>query len=385
MYRRHLGWVTVVGAALVLAFAFPIPASAKKFQMSGTWIMRKGQTFIPLQFAQSAGGTQMTHVSMGNLTEAQTMPPPQIITDVGGVTTFGAVAPKTLRIPKHRFVDNFGTVLPLGGPMLVQITTMFAIDAPFNTASLMAGGGPGALTWCPSNPACAAVGLPPGAAGMNGRVVYVAPGLKFGGTMQMGLQFGGIVSVKNATFFPGLIAHVAFGGGGTTVRNLAVGGMQAGTNTPNTEMVLLAAGPLTLPGVFPPSGSLITSPGPVVGMLPSITSPMGGMGGSFTTNWGFGHTTGTVIAQQITGSGGDDFFLITGSDNRTPLGGGNITTVAGGLARRNNQSGQTMYAQWDKVRLSLGPKVPSMSPAGFAASGALIILAVGYALRRRLP
>jgi hypothetical protein len=299
------------------------------------------------------------------------------------VTTTG-VAPKTLKIPKHRFVDNFGVVLPLLGTMLVQITTMFQIDAPFATASLMAGSGPGALTWCPSNPACVAAGLPPGTNFDNGRVRYIAPGLQFGGTMQMGLLFGGVVSTKGPAF-PGLIAHVQFGGSGSTVRNLAVGGPQVGTNTPATEMVLLAAGPLTLPGVFPLSGSLITSPGPVVGMLPSITSPSGGMGGSFTTNWGFGHTTGTVVAQQITGTGGDDFFTVMGSDMRTAGGGGNITTVAGGLARRNNAGGQTMYAQWDKVFMTLGPAIPSMSPAGFAAAGALLVLAVGYALRRRLP
>jgi hypothetical protein len=384
MYRRHLGRASAVGAALALILAFPAPALAKKFQMSGTWIMRKGQTFIPLQFAQSAGGSQMTHVSMGNLTEAQTFFPPQIIADVGGVTTSGAVAPKTLKIPKHRFVDNYGVVLPLFGSMLVQITTMFAIDAPFQSASFMAGAGPGALTWCPSNPACVAAGLPPGAAPNNGRVRYIAPGLQFGGTMQMGLLFGGIVSTKGPAF-PGLIAHVAFGGSGTTVRNLAVGGPQAGTNTPATEMVLLAAGPLTLPGMFPLSGSLILSPGPVVGMLPEITSSMGGMGGSFTTNYGFGHTTGTVVAQQITGTGGDDFFTVMGSDMRTAGGGGNITTVAGGLARRNNAGGQTTYAMWDKVSMTLGPAIPSMSPAGFAAAGALLVLAAGYALRRRLP
>ena len=43
-----------------------------------------------------------------------------------------------------------------------------------------------------------------------------------------------------------------------------------------------------------------------------------------------------------------------------------------------------MYASYDKVFLTLAPFVPSMSPAGAAAAGALMLLAVGYAMRRRV-
>jgi hypothetical protein len=53
------------GLAIALALAIaglPASAGAKKYQMSGTWIIRNGQVFIPLQFAVS--GTQ-THKSMG--------------------------------------------------------------------------------------------------------------------------------------------------------------------------------------------------------------------------------------------------------------------------------------------------------------------------------
>jgi hypothetical protein len=34
--------------------------------------------------------------------------------------------------------------------------------------------------------------------------------------------------------------------------------------------------------------------------------------------------------------------------------------------------------------MSLAPPIPSLSPAGFAVAGVLLLLAVGYALRRRL-
>ena len=45
---------------------------------------------------------------------------------------------------------------------------------------------------------------------------------------------------------------------------------------------------------------------------------------------------------------------------------------------------QVSYGSYHKVYLTLAPFVPSMSPAGAAAAGALMLLAVGYALRRRL-
>ena len=42
------------------------------------------------------------------------------------------------------------------------------------------------------------------------------------------------------------------------------------------------------------------------------------------------------------------------------------------------------YPVYLKVYLTLAPFVPSMSPAGVAAAGALMLLAVGYAMRRRV-
>ena len=114
------------------------------------------------------------------------------------------------------------------------------------------------------------------------------------------------------------------------------------------------------------------------------------MTGQYTTSTGFPHTTGSVLVQQSTGYGGDDFFALMGSDARTPLGAGNLNTVAGGLARRTqlNSKGtivHTRYGQFDRVFLVLGAPIPSLSPAGLAAAALLILFAAGYALRRRLP
>ena len=136
-------------------------------------------------------------------------------------------------------------------------------------------------------------------------------------------------------------------------------------------------------GGIPASGMLVTMPGPIVGIFPSIPTPMGGMTGQFTTNWGFPHTTGTVLVQQ-TAYSASSFFALMGSDARTPLGAGNLSTVAGGLALRNTLGGDTPYAQFDRVSMTFGPPVPSLSRAGFAVAGILLLLAAGYALRRRI-
>ena len=73
-----------------------------------------------------------------------------------------------------------------------------------------------------------------------------------------------------------------------------------------------------------------------------------------------------------------------GSDQRTPLGAGNLSLVAGGLSFRHTIPGQTPYASLQKVTLTLGAPIPSLSPAGLAVAAALVLLAAGYALRRRL-
>jgi len=101
------------------------------------------------------------------------------------------------------------------------------------------------------------------------------------------------------------------------------------------------------------------------------------------THTGFPFTTGTVFAQQSIGSGGDDFFTVMGSDMRSPLGAGNIAVVAGGLTQLRGYYGNEDRAGFGVVRMTLSPPVPSLSPAGLGAAALLVLLAVGYALRRR--
>jgi hypothetical protein len=403
---QRFGLVAVMGAA-VMALAIASPASARKFQMSGSWFVRNGQVFIPLQFAATAMGTgmQMTHVSMGNLTGAYFFPNGPV-PGLGGVTAQGT-SPASIMVPMHRFVQDVMAAVPLSGINLIQITTNFGVDAPYNAGTLAAGNGPGSFTWCPGDAACTGVGWPnplatdpPQGAGRNGRMIYAAGPNQYGGVIQMGLARGGIVSVPFGTGSPMRVGHVKFGGAGNTLRNLAPGGLGSPDN-PATEMVYLAAGFVTQPTMFPPMGQLILNPGPKVTTMFGLTNtgtgatfylpviavgPMGTQAGQFTSNYGFAHTTGTVLGQATAGTGGQDFFTFPGSNNLTPLGAGNISTIAGGISFRNTVTSPTgtPYASLHKISMTLGAPIPSMSPAGFAAAGALMLLGVGYALRRRL-
>jgi hypothetical protein len=391
--------------ALGLALSLAGDATARKFQMSGSWISRNGVGFIPLQFA--VAGMDMTgifiHASMGNLTEALGHPNGPILGQ-GGVTATGS-APATLRIPPHRFVEDAMTLLPQSGVTLVQFTTNVGIDAPYAAATLAPGGGPGSFTWCPRDPACVAGGgmlstdPPPGTSvsfRRNGRVIYRSGASHFGGSMQLGLRRGASVSLVFDTS-PFRAAHLQLWGRGTTLRPQAPGGLGS-PDAPVTVRQYLTRGFVTQPTMVPPMGSPILYPGPKVTTmygttllgsgpvfyLPQIaTGPMGTAAGQFTTEYGFAHTTGTVIVQQVGGSSGQDFFTVMGSDARTPLGAGNLSLVAGGLSFHNSLSGTDFAARFHKVKLTLAPPIPSLSPAGVAVAAALLLLAAGYALHGR--
>jgi hypothetical protein len=235
---------------VLLVFALAAPASARQFQMSGTWLVRQGHAFLPLQFGGNAGGSQMTHVSMGSWTEAPFFPTgtpdggmsslAQVVRDSGVVTATGS-APAVLRIPRSHWKRDHGALIPVhpgGGFGPLQITTMLAVDASYATATLMAGAGPGSFTWCPANPACTIGGPIPGGqpAADNGRVVYAAGANQFGGTMRLGLAGGGFAAIR-INFVPLRVAHFPFWGVGTTLRAWATG--SGGNDAPQTQLVTL--------------------------------------------------------------------------------------------------------------------------------------------------
>jgi hypothetical protein len=302
---------------------------------------------------------------------------------------------RKLTIPRHRFKKKTNLLLPLNGLNLLQITSNFTFDGPRAKATLASMGGPGSQTWCPNNPVCSAGGGFPftGPFSNNGRVIYRKGPRQFGGAMQMGLKgFGDNAIPMNPN--PLRVAHLLMGSPAlATTRTLVPGHQlqhQVGMGTmrvpaiPATEKVHLTPVFVTQPVMT--SSGLIIAPGPKVTTMSGLTNTMGGpLLRTFTettTNRGFSWTTGTIFVQALTGSGSPTFFTVMGSDMRTALGAGNLSLVAGGLHRRGGSNGvppKSPYASYNKVYLTLAPFVPSMSPAGAAAAGALMLLAVGYA------
>jgi hypothetical protein len=384
-------WVSTSLLTLVVALA--APAGARKFQMSGSWIVRWGSLFWPFQFARSLQTQQppiRVWVSMGNLTGGIGFPngPAQ---GMGGVTATGS-APAALRVPKGRFGGHYSTRVPFwcgGNTTLAQIATMATVSAPHTPATLAAGGGPGSFTWCPGDPACVAkappakraTDPPQGAGARNGRVIYRAGANRFGGVMQMLLGGGGIAS-REFRFPDTQLVHQYFGPRGSLA---PTGGPYAAARVRQEPPSVVTQPTMALgcPPVVHP-GPKVTTMGGLTTMAagPPITFP-----GSRITATGFPFTTGTVFAQQTMGTGGQDFFTVMGSDARTALGAGNLGLVAGGLSLRTRaypSLHSTPFASFGKVRMTLSAPVPSLSPSGVAAAAALVLLAAGCALRGRI-
>jgi hypothetical protein len=84
-------------------------------------------------------------------------------------------------------------------------------------------------------------------------------------------------------------------------------------------------------------------------------------------------------------AGGLESWKITGRDNRNAKGVGTIKMVSGSLSQRTATKDNANRG-WVKLVLSRSPEpgVPALSPASLAAMVALMLLAAGYAMRRRL-
>jgi hypothetical protein len=330
--REHAGlrWVETAGLALVaLGLTLASAAGAKQFNVTGSWVIREGNSFLPLQFPQTAVSMAMTWHATG--TSAQGGPlnavgfPNGPVVGSGVVTASGGTT--SIMLPQGLFHSFPSTVLPLY-PItgVVQISTMFEVLAPFEAATLRKSGGPGSFTWCPTNPACTVGQALNGIGRGNSRVIYLQGSNRFGGTLQVGLGEGGANSFVYQ-YDPFQVGHVYFGAPDTLVAR-AIGA--GAPDLPLTGKVYLSAGVATQPLALPMAPNwLVTQPGGKVttgmgvttegGTGPLVrfeigTTPGGMSFGQLTTSYGFPHTTGTVIVQQ-TGAqpgAGDDFFTLMG-------------------------------------------------------------------------
>jgi hypothetical protein len=343
--------------AILLLLGLVGTAQAKQFAMSGKWVQRRGVFYIP------------------------------VYPNVGGIPAIsGAVASVqpggTLTVPANQFSGSWGIVFPMPQASLQQLSTQFANTGPIAAGTFKAGNWvatrPNAnFAFCPgatANPTClthksTATGAPSGSGTMHGIVKYTAGASQYGGTMQMLSGGGGTIGFVIGNTGP-TIAHRPFGAG--------LAGDTEGPGGPyaNRADDILAGGIVTRsPGIS--LYGLITVPGAYVSQEP------------FGATWyihGFPWTTGKVYVRgTVAGPNTSTTVTLTGSKSLTPNGAGNITMVAGGIS--NAQHVPTTYVSFDYVQMKLTFPVnplPSMTPAGVAAGALLMVLVVGYAVRRRL-
>jgi len=145
----------------------------------------------------------------------------------------------------------------------------------------------------------------------------------------------------------------------------------------NVAAVKLGTSPLgtLLPGTFHTGGTA---------MIPLPFKVATGAPTNMATSTGGPWTTGMLTINNPVASPAEKFTL-SGKDTRTAGGNGSIQMVTGSLSTRFT-SGANANRGW--VRLTLGAfsasGVPSMSLVGLATTVALILLAFGYAMRRRI-
>ena len=402
-------------ASLVLANA----ASAKVLSMTGSWFMNRGPLIdIPL-----AGGAVPCFNGgpgpQGNLEDGCVG---QLAPKFGGIPGSAPVVVdgSSFTLPTDAFsvfpgtawvgpvavaqtVQQLASTFTFMGPGRVGFTgnpgpAKFQADAwsndPNQAGRLGAnftwcpGGGTGGSGYGPGVTGCAGPGdATPAANNWNGRIKYTAGSNGFGGTMAMLMGGIGHVSVV-LTFIPGLTAIAHQQVGGPDIQRAQVQG--AGYNFLNFNNFPAANAYTSFMTDFPCTNALPALP-TGCGVITAQGAPLGPIVPSDSQlNFGMPWTTGTVTASNTGMQGvGDATSLLTamGYDNRTALGAGRITLVAGGTThRRVKASGNPQnYAALDVVNLNFGQSaVPAMSPMGLATAAVLMMLAVGYAFRRRL-
>jgi len=110
------------------------------------------------------------------------------------------------------------------------------------------------------------------------------------------------------------------------------------------------------------------------GTMPGFSNAYGSVG--------YPWTTGMLTLSVPSAAVGAQMYTITGMDSRTKGGAGTIQLVAGSTSSRT-AVGLTGNRGWIRLQLAQIPATPTLSPAGLAATVGLMLLAAGYAVRRR--
>ncbi len=427
--RNSIRW----GAGMMLALSLVIAqsAAAQPLSMIGEWFMNRGPLVdIPANggpvFCNPVAPDALLSGCVGGLRPLNGGIP----ADLTVVTPSGS-NPAKFTIPDGAFAlaggaANRQTVPVNGIPTVIQLASQFSLLAPAGLGTAGTGIVPGgaasfqanarlndpvqvsggavtplgnggvprladAFTWCPPNGVCATTiltGTPPTPVvltkGIFGaQIKYTNPNPnKFGGTMNMMLRDTGVVSIAIGG---GAVLHQLVGG----ISNPDFGKQAAGGGYANYRKLTLADGPVHAPYTIPnpcvsgigeppspPGCGIITNQGPQVNTLP----------GSKNYDWGMPWTTGTVQVQNLAGPAPSKdpatTFTLMGADNRTALGAGRITMVAGATTERSPTGNHFAAIEVLNLRFGSTDAVPLSSWPSFAVMIALLTLAGGYMARR---
>jgi hypothetical protein len=196
--------------------------------------------------------------------------------------------------------------------------------------------------------------------------------------------------------------HGAFGGANPACVAAIANVLPTGGTTVATGLAAPGGGQVAAPfTVTTPGGTPIQTaqggPKPGIGVVKAGASPRGTIslfawtGGNATgltnaaSSSGFPWTTGMLTIKATAAGGVGESWKITGKDNRNTKGVGLIKMVSGSLSQRT-ATGDNANRGWIKLDLMRSPEpgVPALSPVALAATAGLMLLAAGYAMRRRL-
>lgn len=403
MMRRNvmLGMGILLGLLLVGTTA---QAQGRTLSMSGEWFQNRG----PLVDIPANGGARLCVPGglvrtgcVNNLRPANGGIPaaPQPV-NVTGFGPAGFTISNNAAFAQAGGSANRQTVPVNGIPTVIQLASQFSLAGPGLTS--MAGGaatfqanafsndplqaarlGPN-FTWCPPGGACTTPTYSQTYGAYRAVIKYTAGVNAFGGTMAMMLRDTGVVSVNIGPASQPRVLHQLVGG--TT--NPTFAPQMGGAAYAAFRQLTLAPGPVYSSykigtpctsgfGVepSPPGCGKITSQGAFLFSAPS----------SINRDFGMPWTTGTVHVRNLPGpvptNDPSTTFTVMGSDNRTPLGRGQITLVAGATTERIPSGNH--FGALEVVSMNFSaPSTPLLSGPAILAMVALMLLAGGYMARR---
>ena len=411
-----------LGAGLFLSLALLVgnTASARTLSMTGEWFQNRG----PLVDIPARGGAVFCGAAIGGATGIGGGCVNFLKPLNGGIPGASPAVNVTGGAPANFSITNANAFSLMGGaanretvpvagiPTVIQLASQFSLMGPGLTTVLGGGGAAtfqknawsndprqagrvgAAFTWCPPGGACTTTPLSQTYGAYRAVFQYSGGTNAFGGTMSMMLSDTGVVSIRLAGPMPTgttspppptvpRVLHQLVGG--TT--NPTPGPQMGGGGYPAARTITLANGPVhnsyststPCTSVFgaqvaPPGCGVISAQGPEIFTLP----------GSQNKDFGMPWTTGMVLAKNLPGpvpaNDPGTTFAVTGYDNRTPAGAGQITMVAGATSERIPSSNH--FTAMEVVTMTFAPVTPALSAPAISALVALMLLAGGYMVRR---